>query len=525
MIRVRQVKVSVSKDNLKEEIARKLKISINEIIEYKIIKKSIDCRYKPDIYFVYEVDVTVYQEEKVLINNKSDDVFKISNETYQFEPSGNILLKKRIIVVGSGPCGLFVAYMLSLNGYNPLIIERGLDVDNRIEKVNKFWQENILDDECNVQFGEGGAGTFSDGKLNTLIKDKDYRMKKVFEIFVECGANQDIMYEKKPHIGTDILVKVIKNIRSKIIEHGGEFRFNTKLTNIKYANNKLKSIIINESEEIECDCLVLAIGHSARDTFEMLHKNKIIMEPKPFAIGIRIQHSQELINRSQYGNNYDKKLPNASYKLTHTCKNGRGVYTFCMCPGGYVVNSSSEKGMLAINGMSYHSRNSKNANSAVIVTVNPKDFGLNPLDGVEFQRSLEKKTYKVGNGLIPVQLFKDFVNNKESAKLGSIEPLFKGGYNLANLNDIFPSYIIDSLKEGIYAFDKKIKGYARDDTILAAIESRTSSPVRIIRNEYLESNIEGIYPSGEGAGYAGGITSSAMDGIKVAEAIMNKYCI
>lgn len=523
MIRLRQLKVNVGSNDLDSLVARKLKININDINDIKIVKKSIDSRHKPNIYYVYEVDVNVNNEDKLLNKIKSNDIFKTPIEEYKFNVTGTDKLNNRPIIVGSGPAGLFCAYMLSMYGYKPLIIERGSDVDTRIDKVNKFWKDNILDTECNVQFGEGGAGTFSDGKLNTLIKDKDFRMKKVFEIFVDNGAPKDIMYENKPHIGTDILVSMVKNIRNKIISNGGEFRFNTKLTNINYVDDKLNSIIVNDNEEIKCDSLVLAIGHSARDTFKMLYDNNILMQPKPFAVGIRIQHPQELINSNQYGTNYDKSLGNASYKLTHTCKNKRGVYTFCMCPGGYVVNSSSEEGMLAINGMSYHDRGSGTSNSAVIVTISPKDFGDKPLDGITYQRNLESITYKVGNGLIPVQTFKDFIDNKETKQLGSIKPMFKGNYKLANLNKIFPDYIIESLKEGILEFDKKIKGFASDEAILAAIESRTSSPVRIVRDDNLESSIKGIYPSGEGAGYAGGITSSAMDGVKVAEAIMSKY--
>lgn len=523
MIRLRQLKVNVGSNDLDSLVARKLKININDINDIKIVKKSIDSRHKPNIYYVYEVDVNVNNEDKLLNKIKSNDIFKTPIEEYKFNVTGTDKLNNRPIIVGSGPAGLFCAYMLSMYGYKPLIIERGSDVDTRIDKVNKFWKDNILDTECNVQFGEGGAGTFSDGKLNTLIKDKDFRMKKVFEIFVDNGAPKDIMYENKPHIGTDILVSMVKNIRNKIISNGGEFRFNTKLTNINYVDDKLNSIIVNDNEEIKCDSLVLAIGHSARDTFKMLYDNNILMQPKPFAVGIRIQHPQELINSNQYGTNYDKSLGNASYKLTHTCKNKRGVYTFCMCPGGYVVNSSSEEGMLAINGMSYHDRGSGTSNSAVIVTISPKDFGDKPLDGITYQRNLESITYKVGNGLIPVQTFKDFIDNKETKQLGSIKPMFKGNYKLANLNKIFPDYIIESLKEGILEFDKKIKGFASEEAILAAIESRTSSPVRIVRDANLESSIKGIYPSGEGAGYAGGITSSAMDGVKVAEVIMSKY--
>lgn len=523
MIRVRQVKVLVSNDNLTDEIAKKLKIKASDIQEIKIVKKSIDSRHKPNIYYVYEVDIKVKDEDKLLNKNKSSDIFKTPIEEYKFNITGKLELNSRPIIVGSGPAGLFCAYLLANAGYNPLVIERGSDVDTRVDKVNEFWNTNKLDTECNVQFGEGGAGTFSDGKLNTLVSDKSYRMKKVFETFVDCGANEDIMYVNKPHIGTDVLRNVVKNMRNKIIANGGEFRFNTKLTNINYENNQIKSIIVNDNEEIKCECLILAIGHSARDTFKMLYDKKVEMTPKPFAIGIRIQHPQELINSNQYGYNYYKQLPNASYKLTHTCKNKRGVYTFCMCPGGYVVNSSSEQNMLAINGMSNHNRDSENANSAVIVTVSPKDFGSNPLDGIEYQRKLERITYQVGSGSIPIQTLKDFLDNKISKSLGSIKPIFKGKYKLANLSDIFPDYITESLKEGILAFDKKIKGFARDDTILAAIESRTSSPVRIVRDDNLESNIKGIYPSGEGAGYAGGITSAAIDGIKIAEMIASKY--
>ncbi len=523
MIRLRQIKVLVSDDNYLDVIASKLKMNKSDIKDYKIIKRSIDSRFKPNNYYVYEIDIEVDNENKLLNKYGCNDIFKSPIEEYKFKPSGKENLSNRIVIVGSGPSGLFCAYMLSMYGYKPIIIERGSDVDTRINKVNEFWKDNTLDMECNVQFGEGGAGTFSDGKLNTLIKDKDFRMKKVFEIFVENGACEDIMYNNKPHIGTDILIDVVKNIRNRIINNGGSVRFNTKLTDIKYSNGKLESIIVNENEEIKCDCLVVGIGHSARDTFKMLYDNNIDMQAKPFAVGVRIQHSQSLINNNQYGLNYSKKLEDASYKLTHTCKNGRGVYTFCMCPGGYVVNASSEENRLAINGMSYHDRDSGTANSAVIVTVGPRDFGDNPLSGIEFQRNMESITYKIGNGLIPIQLFKDYINNKESTKLGSIKPMFKGNYKLTNLNGIFPDYINESLKEGIIEFDKKIKGFASDDVVLAAIESRTSSPVRIIRDDNFESNIKGIYPCGEGCGYAGGITSSAMDGIKVAEAIMNKY--
>ncbi len=523
MIRVRQVKVDVRLNDIIQELSKKLHTSISNIKDYKIIKQSIDSRKKPNIYYIYELDVNLKNESEILKKNKSNDIFKSSNEEYHFNSFGNKKIENRIVIVGSGPAGLFCSYMLSLNGYKPLVIERGGMVEDRIKKVEDFWNKNNLDTECNVQFGEGGAGTFSDGKLNTLIKDTNFRMKEVFKTFIMFGSPEDIMYKSKPHIGTDILRKVVVNMRKEIIKLGGEFRFNTKLTKINYEDNKLRSIIVNDKEEVKCDVLVLAIGHSARDTFLMLNKTNIEMKSKPFAIGVRIQHKQSDINESQYGSNYYNGLENATYKLTHTCKNSRGVYTFCMCPGGYVVNSSSEKGMLSINGMSYRSRDSENANSAVIVTIGPNDFGSNPLDGMYFQRDLEKRAYETCNGKIPTQLFKDYLANKKSTSFGSIKPLFKGSYDFANLNLILPDYINESLKEGINYFGSKIKGFNSDDMILSAIESRTSSPVKIIRNEYFESNIKGIYPCGEGAGYAGGITSSAIDGIKVFEAIASIY--
>ena len=517
MIRVRQVKISIQNNSLEEiknKIASKLKVKVEDIKNIKINKQSIDARKKENIMFVYEFDVSVLNEEKILSKNKSNDILLTPNEEYVF-PKGCV---KDVIIVGAGPAGLFASYMLVQNGFKPLIIERGEKVEDREVTVQEFWENGILNKNSNVQFGEGGAGTFSDGKLNTLVKDKNFRMKKVFEIFVECGAPKEIMYLNKPHIGTDVLKKVIKNMREKIISMGGIFRYNTTLTDIIIENGKVKQIEVNNAEIIDCENLVLAIGHSARDTFEMLYERKLNMSAKPFAVGVRIQHPQKMIDISQYGNNY-KLLDPASYKLTYTASNKRGVYSFCMCPGGYVVNASSEEGYLAVNGMSNHARESENSNSALVVTVSPNDFGDNPLDGIQFQRKLEKLAYEKGKGKIPVQLLEDFKNNKVSKSFKEVNPIFKGKYEFADLNEILPKYICDSLKEAIDEFDKKIKGYNRGDAILAGVESRTSSPVRIERDEYLVSNIKGIYPCGEGAGYAGGITTSAMDGIKVAEEI------
>ena len=513
MIRVRNIKVPVLDDDIKKHTAQKLKINKENIKTLKINKKSLDARRKNNIHYVYEVDITCKNENKLLKNN---DVIITPIEKYEFNNLGNQKLENRPIIIGSGPAGLFCAYILAENGYNPIIIERGEQIENRVKTVNKFWETNILNENSNVQFGEGGAGTFSDGKLNTLVKDQNHRMKKVFETFVKMGAPKEIMYEAKPHIGTDILRDVIVNLRKEIVKLGGTFKYNTFMSNITISG-KIKSIKINK-ETVNTNILVLAIGHSSRDTYKMLYEKGINMNPKPFAVGIRLQHPQELINKAQYGN---ISLPPASYKLTYSTKT-RGVYTFCMCPGGYVVNASSEKEKLAINGMSNHNRDSKVANSAIIVTISPKDFGSHPLDGIKFQRKLEENAYKQGKGKIPVQNYKDFKNKIPSTKLTGLYA-FKGEYTPCDINDIYPKYITDSLKEAIEHFATKIKGFNDDNIVVAACESRTSSPVRIERDENFESNIKGIYPCGEGAGYAGGITTSAMDGIKVAEAIMTKY--
>ena len=527
MIRVRQVVVDVnhiSDEIIKLSLAKKLKIEENEIISFRINKESLDARFKPNLNYIFEIDVSLKNEELILKKHKnSNDVLITPDEEYKFKPNGELTLKNRPIVVGTGPAGLFAAYMLAKEGYKPLIIERGEMVEERVKTVAEFWKTGKLMPNSNVQFGEGGAGTFSDGKLNTLVKDPEKRSKLVFKTFVKNGANPNILYLNKPHIGTDVLVEIVKNMRNEIINMGGEFRYNCTLTDIVVEDDQIQSIIVNNSEKIETDVLVLAIGHSARDTFKMLIERKVLLEPKPFAIGVRIQHKQETIDLSQYGVKKHPKLGASSYKLTYHASNNRGVYTFCMCPGGFVVNASSEPSRLAINGMSYSKRDSDNANSAVLVTVGPDDYGFDPLDGIEFQRQLEEKTFKLGNGKIPVQLYKDSKANIKSTKYGTISPVFKGETAFSNLNEILPEYVNVSLKEGIDAFGHKIRGFNDDNAILAAIESRTSSPVRIVRNELGESNIKGLYPCGEGAGYAGGITSAAIDGIKIYELIANQY--
>ena len=475
MIRIRQIKLNInhSENDLKEKIINRLKIKEKDLINYKINKKSIDAR--KELNYIYEIDADIKDEQTVLKKNIKD-VIKTPDENYKFEIKGTKKMTHNPVIIGSGPAGLFAGYMLAKNGYKPVIIERGEDIDSRVKRVNEFWEKGILNKNSNVQFGEGGAGTFSDGKLNTTVKDKENRGKEILNIFVKNGAPKEILYLNKPHIGTDLLRNVIKNIRNEIIKYGGKIKYNSCLNDLEIENNIIKTIKVND-EIIKTDTLVLALGHSARDTFKMLLEKNINIKPKPFAVGIRIQHPQKLINKNQYGKE-NTNLPNADYKLTYKASNGRGVYSFCMCPGGFVVNSSSEENMLSINGMSNHKRDEENANSAIIVTISPEDFSHNPLDGIAFQRKLEKLTYNEGGGSIPTQLFKDFLNNKKSDKFGSINPVFKGNYTFANLNNIFPEYISSPLKEAIIHFDKKITGFAKDDAILSAIESRTSSPIK-----------------------------------------------
>lgn len=526
MIRIRQIKIPVevdSTESLEKAICKILRINSNEIIRFNIVKKSLDARKKDSIHYVYEVDVLVTNDKSVLKHTNSKDVFVSNPSHYELTPSGIKTLTERPIVVGSGPAGLFCAYILAEYNYRPIIIERGASVDERVKTIETFWQTGILDENTNVQFGEGGAGTFSDGKLNTLVKDPRNISQKVFDIFVENGAPEEIKYLNHPHIGTDILRQVVKNIRNKIISMGGEFHYHTCLTNIITEDNTLVGIEINHNERINCNALILAIGHSARDTFEMLNTHNLEMQAKPFAIGVRIEHPQELINENQYGKKLSAYLPPASYKLTYTTTKNRGVYSFCMCPGGFVVNASSEKGLLAINGMSNYQRNEKNANSALVVTISPADFGSDPMAGIKYQRALERLAYQAGAGKIPVQLYKDFINNKKSTSFLDITPNMKGSYNFANINEVLPPYISEALKEAIPYFDKKIKGYAKEGAIISAIESRTSSPVRIPRDAEGQSKIKGLFPCGEGSGYAGGITTAAMDGIKVAEFISKIY--
>lgn len=570
MIRLNQLKIHPGQEeNLHKLVAKALTVREDEIIELNIVKKSLDARKKPELFWIYTVDA----ELKASANFKR--VFKNKNvssapemKEYRIPKCGKIPMELPPVVVGMGPAGLFAAYLLAKKGFKPIVIERGNDVDTRLRDVEDFWQGKPLKPESNVQFGEGGAGTFSDGKLNTGVKDKDGRNRAVLEIFCKHGAKEDILYDGKPHIGTDVLAGVVKSMREEIIAMGGKVLFGHKLigydvvpvcdstdkmSESDITGTMIKSVKVMDLSDysiktIDTDAVILAIGHSARDTYEMLHEKALPMEAKPFAVGVRVEHSQDYINRTQYGEEYASVykdlLPASPYKLTARAEDGRGVYSFCMCPGGFVVNASSEEGMLAVNGMSYSCRNGEHANSAIVVAVDEKDYGSeHVLVGMYFQRELEKKAFNVCDGKIPVQFYEDFktaVKKKYGEEAEHTEenvsdtkevniPVntahsIKGEYACGNVNEIFPLAISKAIVEGMEQFDRSIPGFAKENPLLCGVESRTSAPVRILRDESFQTCVRGIYPCGEGAGYAGGITSAAMDGMKVAEGIISQYC-
>lgn len=543
MIRINQVKLPVghTEEELYKKITSMLRISHEDIIELNIIRKSIDARKKPDNYYNYIVDIRVKNEKEILKKNKKIQMTIVEEKKYSFPEQGDSVLENRPVIIGMGPAGLFCGYYLAKHGYRPIIIEQGKDVDSRIEDVNHFWDTGLLCTSSNVQFGEGGAGTFSDGKLNTLVKDESGRNLEVLNTLVEHGAPEKIVYDAKPHIGTDVLCGIVKSMRQTIIQMGGSVFFQTKMTDVHIQGNFIKKISIQDCEQkeemIDCQALVLAIGHSARATFQTLYERQIPMSAKSFAVGFRVEHPQSMINKSQYGMEESKELGAAAYKITAKTQSGRGVYSFCMCPGGYVVNASSENGYLAVNGMSYSKREGENANSAIIVSVTPEDFGSeHPLAGIEFQRKIEKNAYLAANGKIPVQYYGDYKKNVKKSSNGTsneniqntiqpntIQPNTKGEFCFTDLSRILPQELNEAFVDGMEHFGKQIFGFNRADTILSGVESRTSSPVRIHRDDMFQSEIRGIYPAGEGAGYAGGITSAAMDGLKIAEMIAKQY--
>ncbi len=521
MIKIDQLKLNVSADEnqIKEAVCKKLKININDIRELSVLKRSIDARKKPDIFYVYSIVISLDSklEGKLLSRFSKDNNINLYNPKNYAVPKSNN--KSRPIVIGAGPAGLFAAYIFALNNMQPIIFERGKKVEDRTKDILKFWETGVLDTQSNVQFGEGGAGTFSDGKLNTLVNDKLGRNKFVLETFVKFGADSKILYDFKPHIGTDVLKNVIANMRNEIIALGGEFHFDSKVEDFVIEENSIKGVIC-KGQTYYSDNVVLAIGHSARDTFKCLFDNGFAMEAKDFAVGFRIEHPQALISESMYGPSF-RELEPAPYKLAANLDNGRGVYSFCMCPGGFVVNSSSEENRLVVNGMSYSKRDSNNANSAIVVTVGADEFDkTNPLAGIEYQRKIEGKAFELCGGKIPQQLFGDFKDKHISNSYGDFSSETKGLTAFGPLHEIFSQEISQSIIDAMSIFGTKIKGFNRLDSILSGVESRTSSPVRINRDEFFQSNIKGLYPCGEGAGYAGGITSAAMDGLKVAEAVI-----
>ena len=499
------------------EAARLLKISASKIKEIRLVRRSIDARKKPDVKLIYTVDVRVEGSENKVLKQARCKLASVAPVARYRPPKPDAAFSQRPVVVGFGPAGMFAALVLALAGRKPLVLERGEDAVTRHEKVRHYFETGELDPSSNVQFGEGGAGTFSDGKLNTGVNNP--RIGWILEQLVAAGAGEEILFDAKPHVGTDVLLTVVQNIRHRITELGGEVRFRSQVTGICQQNGTLTGLKLQDGTVIHCSQAIFAIGHSARDTFQMLLDEAVPMEPKPFSMGVRIEHLQSMVDQAQYGST-ELALPPADYKLVQHLEDGT-VYTFCMCPGGYVVAAASEEETVVTNGMSYHDRGGKNANSALLVTLHPDVFPYEgPLGGVRWQQELERTAYQVGRGRAPAQLIGDFLADRPSNGPGSVQPTYRPGVTWCDLRQVLPPRITDALKAAIPQLDRKLKGFAEADGVLTAPETRSSSPVRILRGEDRQSTLKGLYPTGEGAGYAGGIMSAAIDGILSAEALM-----
>ncbi len=526
MLRVSGLRLSLEDEleRLPHLAAKRLGIRLAQIREWHVSKQSVDAR-KNKVSFVYSVDVIVKDEAYILSKQNDPGISLIAPFHYEFTATGTEKLHDRPVIVGAGPAGLFAGLLLAQMGYRPLLVERGDDVEMRSRKVLKFWSAGELDTESNIQFGEGGAGTFSDGKLTTLIND--VRCRKVLEELVEAGAPPEILYSHRPHVGTDILRKVVKNLRLRIRELGGEILFGSCVTGIKIENGQLAGVTINGKDSLPCQAVVLATGHSARDTYNLLYNSNVNLIAKPFSVGVRIEHLQKMIDQAQYKEFAGHpKLEAADYKLVYHAPTGRSAYTFCMCPGGVVVAAATENGGVVTNGMSEHARDGINANSALLVGVTPEDFpDSHPLAGVEFQRTWERKAFLLGHKdhQAPAQLVGDFLAHKPSSGFQTIRPTYARGVVLSDLSECLPSYVRETLSEAIIDFDRKLTGFACGDAVLTGVETRSSAPVRIVRQDNFESSLAGMYPAGEGAGYAGGIVSAAVDGIKTAEALARRF--
>ena len=526
MLRITEIKLPLDhpENMIKIAIIDRLGIGTAELITYTIFRQGFDARKRNAILLVYTVDVETANEQAIL-NRLADDphVSLTPDSTYRFVTQAPKKLALRPVIIGTGPCGLFAGLLLTQMGFRPIILERGKEVRERTKDTFGLWRKGQFNPESNVQFGEGGAGTFSDGKLHTQIKDPNHYGRKVLTEFVKAGAPSENLHVSKPHIGTFRLVTVVEQIRATIESLGGEIRFQSRVDDIIIDNEQVRGVVLTSGETIPSNHVLLAVGHSARDTFKMLYDRGVYLEAKAFSIGFRIEHPQSLIDTCRFGNNAGHPLLGAAdYKLVHHCNNDRSVYSFCMCPGGTVVAATSEAGHVVTNGMSQYSRNERNANSGIVVGITPDDYPGHPLAGIEFQRRLEANAFKLGGETYdaPGQLVGDFLAHRPSSALGRVKPSYTPGVHLCDLSSALPDYAITAIREAIPAFDKKIKGFAMNDAVLTGVETRTSSPIRIKRNEYSQSlNIKGLYPAGEGAGYAGGILSAAVDGIKVAEAL------